>query len=197
MRLPSLLVMISAITCSSPVLSGAGWRITRAEYCWPSCCQLMVVRRRVGVEQLLRELLHVAREHDLLGLRHDSARAFGFRLGDQRQPAPSTRAVVVRTAPAAGVGSTNAAERRAARRRESASCIGVASASAGASRVCSLVPGSSITSSTGSGAGCGNAASVNSSLVRTFARYELHRQLGNVLVVVDRRCTARCQRRAE
>ena len=84
MRLPSLSVTISAITCSRPVLSAAGWRMTRAEYCWPSCCQLMVSRRHVGVEQLLRELLHVAREHDLLGLRHGLGRAFGRGLGDHR-----------------------------------------------------------------------------------------------------------------
>ena len=84
MRLPSLLVMISAITCSSPVLSGAGWRRMRAEYCWPSCCQLMVLAVVLVSSSFMRDFLHVAREHDLLGLRHDFGGAFRNRFGDQR-----------------------------------------------------------------------------------------------------------------
>ena len=196
MRLPSLLVVTSAITCSRPVLSAAGWRMTRAEYCWPSSCQLMVFAVVLVSSSFCATLLHVAREHDLLGLRDDIGRAFGFRLGDHRNLRRRLR----------GGGHDRA--RRGRRLDECRRCVELlrpreslpASAWHPPSSVhrksCSLVPGSSSTSSTGSGAGCGSAASVNSSLVRAFARDELHRELGHVLVVVDRSGTSRCRRRA-
>ena len=162
MRLPSLLVVTSAITCSSPVLSGAGWRMTRAEYCWPFSCQLMVLAVVLVSSSssatccMLRESMACSGFGMTSGVPSGSGSAMtGTWTGDS--------AVVVTTAPAAGVGSTNATDASICATSGISSSIGVTSAVIGASIVFSVVPGSSSTSSTGSGAGCGSEASVNSS----------------------------------
>ena len=199
MRLPSLLVMISAITCSSPVLSGAGWRMTRAEYCWPSCCQLMVAVRRVGVEQLLaRPAACCLREHDLLGLRHDSARPSGSGSVDDAEPASAIPPWWSATGPGRGRGLRRMPPMRLELRDVGnlLPACGVASASIGASMVCSPVPGSSSTSSTGSGAGCGSAASVNSSLFGPSRVSSCTDSSGTSVVVVAGDVQRRCRRRA-
>ena len=72
-------------------------------------------------------------------------------------------AVVVRQRPPRAWARRMPPMHRSARPRESLPASAWHPPVIGASRVCSLVPGSSSTSSTGSGAGCGSEASVNSS----------------------------------